>query len=56
MEFGLDCMTQPDTWKDLLVAEDLGFTHAWMIDSPLICSERARQTPGTPTNAGCVCA
>ncbi len=39
MEFGLDCMTQPDTWKDLVVAEDLGFTHAWMIDSPLICSD-----------------
>ena len=39
MEFGISYPARPDAWKDLLIAEDHGFTHAWFYDSQMIYSD-----------------
>jgi alkanesulfonate monooxygenase SsuD/methylene tetrahydromethanopterin reductase-like flavin-dependent oxidoreductase (luciferase family) len=39
MEFGLAYPARPDAWKDLVVAEDHGFTHCWFYDSQMIYSD-----------------
>lgn len=39
MEFGIAYPARPDAWKDLLIAEDHGFTHAWFYDSQMIYSD-----------------
>src|SRR5438128_12504384 len=39
MEFGISYPARPDAWKDLVIAEDHGFTHAWSYDSHMIYSD-----------------
>jgi 5,10-methylenetetrahydromethanopterin reductase len=39
MEFGLSYPARPDAWKDLVIAEDNGFTHCWFYDSQMIYSD-----------------
>ena len=39
MEFGLNFPARIDAWKDLVVAEDLGFTSAWFYDSQMLYSD-----------------
>jgi 5,10-methylenetetrahydromethanopterin reductase len=39
MEFGIAYPARPDAWKDLALAEDRGFTHAWFYDSQMIYSD-----------------
>src|ERR1700730_5752423 len=39
MEFGIAYPARPDAWKDLVIAEDHGFTHAWFYDSQMIYSD-----------------
>jgi len=39
MEFGISYPARPDAWKDLVLAEDHGFTHAWFYDSQMIYSD-----------------
>ncbi|HZO83304.1 MAG TPA: LLM class flavin-dependent oxidoreductase, partial [Candidatus Binataceae bacterium] len=39
MEFAIAYPARPDAWKDLVVAEDHGFTHAWFYDSQMIYSD-----------------
>lgn len=39
MEFGISYPARPDAWKDLAIAEDHGFTHAWFYDSQMIYSD-----------------
>ncbi len=39
MEFAIAYPARPDAWKDLVVAEDLGFTHAWFYDSQMLYSD-----------------
>jgi 5,10-methylenetetrahydromethanopterin reductase len=39
MKFGLNWPTRIDAWKDLMVAEDLGFTSAWFYDSHMLNSD-----------------
>src|SRR5260370_29596482 len=39
MEFGIAHPARPDAWKDLVAAEDHGFTHAWFYDSQMIYSD-----------------
>src|SRR5258705_1167017 len=39
MEFGISYPARPDAWKDLVIAEDDGFTHAWFYDSQMIYSD-----------------
>jgi len=39
MEFGLSYPARPDAWKDLVIAEDHGFTHCWFYDSQMIYSD-----------------
>ena len=39
MEFGLNFPARIDAWKDLTVAEDLGFTSAWFYDSQMLNSD-----------------
>jgi 5,10-methylenetetrahydromethanopterin reductase len=39
MEFGLNFPSRLDAWKDLAVAEDLGFTSAWFYDSQMLNSD-----------------
>ncbi len=39
MEFGIAYPARPDAWKDLLMAEDHGFTHAWFYDSQMLYSD-----------------
>lgn len=39
MEFGLSYPAKPDAWKDLVLAEDRGFTHCWFYDSQMIYSD-----------------
>jgi 5,10-methylenetetrahydromethanopterin reductase len=39
MEFGITYPARPDAWKDVLIAEDNGFTHAWFYDSQMIYSD-----------------
>ena len=39
MEFGIAYPARPDAWKDLVIAEAHGFTHAWFYDSQMIYSD-----------------
>lgn len=39
MEFGIAYPARPDAWKDLVIAEDHGFSHAWFYDSQMIYSD-----------------
>jgi alkanesulfonate monooxygenase SsuD/methylene tetrahydromethanopterin reductase-like flavin-dependent oxidoreductase (luciferase family) len=39
MEFAIAYPARPDAWKDLVIAEDCGFTHAWFYDSQMIYSD-----------------
>jgi 5,10-methylenetetrahydromethanopterin reductase len=39
MEFAIAYPARPDAWKDLVVAEDNGFTHAWFYDSQMLYSD-----------------
>ena len=39
MEFALSYPARPDAWKDLVIAEDHGFTHCWFYDSQMIYSD-----------------
>ena len=39
MEFGLSSAARPDAWKDIVIAEDSGFSHAWFYDSQLLYSD-----------------
>jgi alkanesulfonate monooxygenase SsuD/methylene tetrahydromethanopterin reductase-like flavin-dependent oxidoreductase (luciferase family) len=39
MEFAIAYPARPDAWKDLVVAEDHGFTQAWFYDSQMIYSD-----------------
>ncbi|MBI3302890.1 MAG: LLM class flavin-dependent oxidoreductase [Deltaproteobacteria bacterium] len=39
MEFAISYPARPDAWKDLVIAEDRGFTHAWFYDSQMIYSD-----------------
>lgn len=39
MEFAIAYPARPDAWKDLVVAEDHGFTEAWFYDSQLLYSD-----------------
>src|SRR5579884_352693 len=39
MRFGLNFPARIDSWKDLVVAEDLGFTSAWFYDSQMLYSD-----------------
>jgi alkanesulfonate monooxygenase SsuD/methylene tetrahydromethanopterin reductase-like flavin-dependent oxidoreductase (luciferase family) len=39
MEFGIAYPARPDAWKDLAIAEEIGFTHAWFYDSQMIYSD-----------------
>lgn len=39
MEFGIAYPARPDAWKDLVIAEDHGFTQAWFFDSQMIYSD-----------------
>ncbi len=39
MEFGLVYPPRPDAWKELVIAEDCGFTSAWFFDSQLLYSD-----------------
>ncbi|MGE0826028.1 MAG: LLM class flavin-dependent oxidoreductase [Candidatus Binatia bacterium] len=39
MEFGISYPARPDAWKDLVIAEDHGFTHCWFYDSQMIYSD-----------------
>jgi alkanesulfonate monooxygenase SsuD/methylene tetrahydromethanopterin reductase-like flavin-dependent oxidoreductase (luciferase family) len=39
MEFAIAYPARPDAWKDLVIAEDCGFSHAWFYDSQMIYSD-----------------
>jgi alkanesulfonate monooxygenase SsuD/methylene tetrahydromethanopterin reductase-like flavin-dependent oxidoreductase (luciferase family) len=39
MKFGLNFPARIDSWKDLAVAEDLGFSSAWFYDSQMLYSD-----------------
>lgn len=39
MEFAIAYPARPDAWKDLVIAEDSGFTHAWFYDSQMLYSD-----------------
>jgi alkanesulfonate monooxygenase SsuD/methylene tetrahydromethanopterin reductase-like flavin-dependent oxidoreductase (luciferase family) len=39
MEFAISYPARPDAWKDLVIAEDHGFTTAWFYDSQMIYSD-----------------
>ena len=39
MEFALSYPARPDAWKDLVVAEDSGFTQCWFYDSQMLYSD-----------------
>ena len=39
MEFAIAYPAKPDAWKDIAVAEDNGFSHAWLYDSQMIYSD-----------------
>ena len=39
MKFGLNMPAHIDSWKDMTVAEDLGFTSAWFYDSQMLYSD-----------------
>ena len=39
MEFAIAYPAKPDAWKDLVIAEESGFSHAWFYDSQMIYSD-----------------
>jgi 5,10-methylenetetrahydromethanopterin reductase len=39
MEFAIACPARPDAWRDVVIAEDNGFTQAWFYDSQMIYSD-----------------
>ncbi|HEX3408684.1 MAG TPA: LLM class flavin-dependent oxidoreductase [Candidatus Binataceae bacterium] len=39
MEFALSYPARPDAWKDLVIAEEHGFTHTWFYDSQMLYSD-----------------
>ena len=39
MDFAIAYPARPDAWKDLAIAEESGFTHAWFYDSQLLYSD-----------------
>jgi 5,10-methylenetetrahydromethanopterin reductase len=39
MEFAIAYPARPDAWKDLVIAEEKGFTQAWFYDSQMIYSD-----------------
>ncbi|MGH7840149.1 MAG: LLM class flavin-dependent oxidoreductase [Candidatus Binataceae bacterium] len=39
MDFALSYPARPDAWKDLVIAEDHGFTQCWFYDSQMIYSD-----------------
>jgi 5,10-methylenetetrahydromethanopterin reductase len=39
MEFGISYPARPDAWKDLVVAEDHGFSQCWFYDSQMLYSD-----------------
>ena len=39
MEFAISYPARPDAWKDVVAAEDHGFTHCWFYDSQMIYSD-----------------
>jgi alkanesulfonate monooxygenase SsuD/methylene tetrahydromethanopterin reductase-like flavin-dependent oxidoreductase (luciferase family) len=39
MEFAIAYPARPDAWKDLVIAEDHGFTYAWFYDSQMLYSD-----------------
>ena len=39
MEFALAYPARPDAWKDLVIAEEHGFTQAWFYDSQMLYSD-----------------
>jgi alkanesulfonate monooxygenase SsuD/methylene tetrahydromethanopterin reductase-like flavin-dependent oxidoreductase (luciferase family) len=39
MEFAIAYPARPDAWRDLAIAEDNGFTHAWFYDSQMLYSD-----------------
>jgi alkanesulfonate monooxygenase SsuD/methylene tetrahydromethanopterin reductase-like flavin-dependent oxidoreductase (luciferase family) len=39
MEFGISYPARPDAWKDLVIAENHGFTQAWFYDSQMLYSD-----------------
>jgi Luciferase-like monooxygenase len=39
MKFGLNMPAHIDSWKDMVVAEDFGFTSAWFYDSQMLYSD-----------------
>ncbi|MDB5107447.1 MAG: hypothetical protein JWM69_388 [Candidatus Binatus sp.] len=39
MDFGCVFFSGPETYKDAALAERLGFTHAWLYDSQMICGD-----------------
>ena len=39
MKFGLNCPARIDSWKNMAVAEDLGFTSVWFYDSQMLYSD-----------------
>src|SRR5215470_8843219 len=39
MKFGLNCPARIDSWKDMAIAEDLGFTSVWFYDSQMLYSD-----------------
>jgi len=39
MKFGLNSPARIDSWKDMALAEDLGFTSVWFYDSQMLYSD-----------------
>ena len=39
MDFGIALPTAADSWKQVLRAEELGFTHAWFFDTQMITGD-----------------
>jgi 5,10-methylenetetrahydromethanopterin reductase len=39
MKFGLNLPARIDSWKDMTIAEDLGFTSVWFYDSQMLYSD-----------------
>lgn len=39
MQFAIAYPAKPDAWKDLVIAEQNGFSHAWLFDSQMIYSD-----------------
>jgi 5,10-methylenetetrahydromethanopterin reductase len=39
MDFGILCLANVETWKDVAFAESHGFTHAWIADSQMVWAD-----------------